>query len=158
MPDDHSIRALVLDDERRHAETRELLERILAELAALRAEVRALRRENAQICAVSSGRPPPEGADVVTLIAASCGNRAFSSLELVDHCRLPAAAALRAALTTACGGRLTPQRVGKALQRLEREGHVRRIGEDRDGAIWQCGSAGVTPVVSHTGGRYRRPD
>ena len=76
----------VLHDVRpEHVETHELLRAILAELAALRAEVRELRP--------ASNGAPPEGDDIVALIAACCGGRAFNAGELIDHCRLPAAAA-----------------------------------------------------------------
>jgi len=166
---------------------------ILDAIAELTEEVRGLRAElhsnvmklpgilarldriEAQLANTTQGRisPPPESPDVVALIATCVGSLAFNASELVDHCRLPAAAPLRAALVAACGGALDPRRVGKLLQRLStvnnvqgapvqdvaRGGYViRRISRDREGTVWQCDSAGPTVVDSHTGGRYCRPD
>jgi len=117
--------------------THELLELLLA-------EVRGLRADLAPASRVESS--------VVGLIAKCPGTALpFSASDLVDHCRLAQAAALRAALTDACGGVLDARRVGKLLQRIQnvpQDGIViRRHGEDREGALWICGSAGVTPTT-----------
>ena len=94
MPDDAPDPLKLHDVRPEHVKTHELLARVLAELAEVRAEVRALRSvadNGSQICA-----PGPE---VVPLIATCVGACAFSAAELVDHCRLPQASTLRTAST-----------------------------------------------------------
>ena len=112
-------------------------ERILAAIEALTAEFRQLRAD----LAARTSNSATNDVHLVGLIAERTNGLEFNAGELVDHCRL--AADLRAQLTAACGGALEPRRVGLLLRQLQGAG-VRRIGEDRDGAIWQCGSARVT--------------
>lgn len=83
-------------------------------------------------------------AELLRVMRAAVGARVFNSVHLARHAALPAAAGLRAAIVAAVGS-LNPRRIGKALRAFEGrdiEGlTVRRVGEDRDGAIWMI--AGV---------------
>ncbi len=121
----------------------ELLELLLAEMRGLRADLAPTSRVESSVAG----------------LIAKCPGTAlpFSASDLVDHCHLAQAAALRAALTDACGGVLDARRVGKLLQRIQgvpQDGVViRRHGEDREGALWICGSAGVTPATPVSPGR-----
>jgi hypothetical protein len=108
---------------------------VIEELRAIRAAVDELRAALPRPL-----RAAREDQALLGLIREATGGRTFSSFELVDHCGLADAAALRAALVAEVGAALAPQRIGKLLKKLSRldcgEIALARVGHDRLGALW----------------------
>jgi hypothetical protein len=100
---------------------------VLARLAALERRVAALE---------SSRGTNRAGVELVPVIAAAVGERAFSAAELVAHSAVDPD--LRAALAAA--NLTSPRRLGWALRRLDgRVIHglrLAQIGSDRAGRVW----------------------
>jgi hypothetical protein len=114
---------------------RELLEQILEELRALRAELAAARSQRVP------GIPAADQA-LVRAIFAVLPMKAFAAWEIADYARdrnLKRAPELEAAVLAAVGS-LSSRRIGKRLKRLEGADvdglRVVRDGQDREGAIW----------------------
>lgn len=115
---------------------------LLALLEQIAADVRALRE------AAEHGReirPQADtSADLLRVIRAAVGDCVFTCADLVEHAALPTAAELQAAMIAAVGS-TNARRIGKLLRKVEGIGAggltVRRVGEDRGGAIWMV--AGV---------------
>lgn len=115
---------------------------ILDELRAIRALLE--RRQPTE--------PDEAAAQLLGAIWVAVADRAFSSRELLKHAAMPQATLLRDAIVAAVGA-LNAKRLGKLLKRVEGrtlgDRSVIRVGEDREGAIWQVrsdrGFAGVKP-------------
>lgn len=113
----------------------DLLRQVLAEVRALR-----LAMEDAGLLQSSA----PDAA-LVAAIGEAVGGREFTAAELVGHVETvgdPLARLMAAGL----GGKLTSRAVGKLLARLDGKPcdglEVRRLGDDRNGAIWAVRPAG----------------
>ncbi len=108
------------------------LRAILAELRELRAEVAELRAERRPVGRADAGL-------VRAIATAFPGSYVFSARELMEHAQLPTAAPLADAL--AASGSPSARHLGKTLRRIEGRDfdglRVVRVGDDRDGAVWQ---------------------
>jgi hypothetical protein len=120
-----------------------MLERILAELALLRADL-------------ARGSPAADHAafaDLLRAIVAMLGDRMFCATDLFTRIPAPADAALRGAIIRACGA-ASPRRLGKRLKLYEGidvEGlAVIRLGAERDGTVWQVVDAASLHAHTHT--------
>ena len=113
------------------SDTDHLLHQILAEIRELRLEVEDLR-------GLRPYSATEQEAKLIAAISEIARGLVFSSREVIEHARLPAAETLKAALADA---RLTSARLlGRWLKRMESRdfGDLRvfRRGDDRDGAVW----------------------
>jgi len=101
-----------------------LLRAVLAELRGLRADLAPPRRRSRVV--------------LLAVIATAVQGRMFNAAEIVAHARINpvlAQALAAAGITTARSlGHYLRQGEGRAAGPVR----VRRIGEDRDGLIWQC--------------------
>jgi hypothetical protein len=98
---------------------------------ALLAEIRAIR------ASLERQQQPAPGSDLLAILAAAVGCKAFSAAEAFEHGVLvnqPLSAALEAERIR------NPRMLGKRLKRHEGavvgDAQLRRIGEDRLGAVW----------------------
>ncbi|MGE0875665.1 MAG: hypothetical protein AB7O31_13460 [Burkholderiales bacterium] len=124
---------------------------ILAEIRALRADVRAMAERGRR-----RHRPADHG-EHLRAIAAVVGSRLFSVNELLRHATLTDDGELRGALVGIAGA-LNGRRIGKVLREVEGQNidglRIERVGEDRQGITWTlrvCGDeTGKTalPVAS----------
>lgn len=109
-----------------------VLQQILAELRALRGEVRELR-------GLRAAHDDQVIGALLDAIANTAGDLAFTARELVMHASLPDAAGLHAAIIAAAGA-LNARCLGHFLRAIEgRDVNGMRIvrhGADRDGVIW----------------------
>lgn len=111
-------------------------------LSQLLAEVRSLRSAMEEAGLLLPAAPD---AALVAAIGDAVGGRVFTASELVGHVETvgdPLARLMSAGL----GGKLTSRGVGKLLARLDGKPcdglEVRRLGDDRNGAIWAVRPAG----------------
>jgi hypothetical protein len=106
----------------------------LEEFRTCMSEIRADARQETRPC-VAGFR---DADALLPVLAAAVGDHVFSAREVVAHARVNPELA-----DTLTAARLSSARkLGRYLQRVEgREAagvRVRKIGADRDGAIWQC--------------------
>jgi hypothetical protein len=134
----HDVRP---EDERTHA----LLELVLAEVRALRAEI-AVRRDAPDRALDPAHRAVLRA--ILPTIAGIVAGRAFTVGELQGHARLAEFGALRAAIDRAGGA----NRLGRLLRRAagcEIDGlRVEHVGVDRDGNVFTVASAANHAAIS----------
>jgi hypothetical protein len=134
----HDVRP---EDERTHA----LLELVLAEVRALRAEI-AVRRDAPDRALDLAHRAVLRA--ILPTIAGIVAGRAFTVGELQGHARLAEFGALRAAIDRAGGA----NRLGRLLRRAagcEIDGlRVEHVGEDREGLVFTVASAANHAAIS----------
>lgn len=108
---------------------------VLAALQALRADL-----ETAGVLS-----RPDTDQQIVAAIAEAVGSRTFTAAELIEHADT-VGGGLAAQLAAGLSGKLTSRGLGKLLARLDGkpfEGlEIRRLGDDRNGAIWAVRPAG----------------
>jgi hypothetical protein len=136
----HDVRP---EDERTHA----LLELVLAEVRALRAEI-AVRRDAPDRALDPAHRAVLRA--ILPTIAGIVAGRAFTVTELQRHARLAEFGALRAAIDRAGGA----NRLGRLLRRAATAGYeidgyrVKHVGVDRDGNVFTVASAANHAAIS----------
>lgn len=118
--------------------TAALLTLVLHEVRDLRAEVRALRRR----------RWPDldRAGDLLVVLAAAVGDYSFTVSDLTTRLAEPERALVHEAIRACCGG-LDGVKLGKLLRAIEGQDlrglHVLRLGEERDGVVWQLSSSSL---------------
>ena len=82
---------------------------------------------------------------MVAAIAEAVGSRTFTAAELIEHADT-VGGGLAAQLAAGLSGKLTSRGLGKLLARLDGKPfdglEIRRLGDDRNGAIWAVRPAG----------------